>query len=60
MSCGIFRWARVSRFQFVHIFFVFSLFMTNFSSMETPLLVGNSFTNAHKDWKEGMYENFKE
>ena len=28
--------------------------------METPLLVGNSFTNAHKDWKEGMYENFKE
>ena len=28
--------------------------------METPPLVGNSFTNAHKDWKEGMYENFKE
>ena len=28
--------------------------------METPLLVGNSFTNAHKDWKEEIYENFKE
>lgn len=47
-------------FQFVHMFFVFSLFMTNFSSMETPPLVGKSFTNAHQDWKEGMYENFKE
>jgi hypothetical protein len=28
--------------------------------METPPLVGNSFTNTHKDWKEGMYENFKD
>ena len=28
--------------------------------METPPLVGNSFINVHKDWKEGMYENFKE
>ena len=28
--------------------------------METPPLVGNSFTNVHKDWKEGMYKNFKE
>ena len=45
-------------FQFVYIFFRFQLFMMYTFSMETPPLVGNSFTNAHKDWKEGMYENF--
>ena len=44
-------------FQFMYTFW---LFMTYTFSMETPLLVGNSFTNAHKDWKEGMYKNFKE
>jgi hypothetical protein len=31
-----------------------------FFSMESPPVAGNSFTNAHKDWKEGMYENFKD
>ena len=28
--------------------------------MESTPVVGNSFTNTHRDWKEGMYENFKE
>ena len=28
--------------------------------MESSPLIGNSFTNTHKDWKEGMFENFKE
>jgi hypothetical protein len=46
-------------FQFVFFLYLF-LFYDVFSSMETPPLVGNSFTNAHKDWKEGMYENFKD
>ena len=28
--------------------------------MESTPVVGNSFTNTHRNWKEGMYKNFKE
>jgi hypothetical protein len=28
--------------------------------MESSPIAGNTFTNVHKDWKEGMYENFKD
>lgn len=31
-----------------------------FSSVETPPLAGNSFTNSYNDWREGTYENFKD
>jgi hypothetical protein len=29
-------------------------------SMESAPLVGNSFTNACPDWRDGTYENFKD
>lgn len=28
--------------------------------MESSPIAGNSFTNVHKDWKDGMYQNFKD
>jgi hypothetical protein len=32
---------------------------SNFSVESSPI-VGNSFTNSYKEWRDGTYENFKE
>jgi hypothetical protein len=45
-------------FQLVHRSFPL-LSSDIFFSLESSPNVGSSFTTAHKDWNEGMYENFK-
>jgi hypothetical protein len=60
VPCGLFRRTRDLLFPVCLQDFIYCPSSDIFSSMESSPVAGNSFTNAHKDWKEGMYENFKD
>lgn len=62
LPCGIFRWNRCSVFSVSPNFFNLLYLLASHpnSSVESPPVVGNTFTQACPDWREGTYDNFKE
>lgn len=60
VSCRLFGWKECSRIS-VSPTIWFRLQPSNsILSVESSPNVGNTFTNACKDWREGTYDNFKD